>query len=129
MTRQRILEAATNSFQSLGYTRTTMQGIADAAGDAAVTLFRHFEAIRFPEMKIALVQRTLSMIELLERYFQEQIDAGTLRTINPQVTVQSLMSMLFGYAIGMHPSGGLLSVEIPIETIKNEFAPIFLANS
>ncbi len=40
--RQRILDAAAESFQSLGYARTTTQGIADKAGVAEVTLFRHF---------------------------------------------------------------------------------------
>lgn len=183
--RQRILEAATDSFQSLGYARTTTQGIADKAGVAEVTLFRHFgdkqklfqavaqqigggvdfkmieaqlsgdleadlriisqqalrffitqrdairmlmfEAIHFPEMRVALAQNPRGMIELLERYFQKQIDAGKLQTINPQVTAHALMSMLFGYAIGMHPVSDLLPAEIPIETITNEFVRIFLA--
>lgn len=40
--RQRILEAAAQSFQTLGYARTTTQGIADKAAVAEVTLFRHF---------------------------------------------------------------------------------------
>ena len=41
-TRQRILDAAQESFQSLGYARTTTQKIAQKAGIAEVTLFRHF---------------------------------------------------------------------------------------
>ena len=41
-TRQRILEAAAESFQSLGYARTTTQALAKKAGVAEVTLFRHF---------------------------------------------------------------------------------------
>ena len=40
--RQRILEAAAESFQTLGYARTTTKGIADKAGVAEMTLFRHF---------------------------------------------------------------------------------------
>lgn len=40
--RQRILDAAAASFQTLGYARTTTQAIADKAGVAEVTLFRHF---------------------------------------------------------------------------------------
>lgn len=40
--RQRIIEAAVESFQTLGYARTTTQGIADKAGVAEVTIFRHF---------------------------------------------------------------------------------------
>ena len=41
-TRQRILEAAGEIFQTLGYARTTTQLIAAKAGVAEVTLFRHF---------------------------------------------------------------------------------------
>ena len=40
--RQRILDAAAESFQSLGYARTTTQAIAAKAGVAEVTLFRQF---------------------------------------------------------------------------------------
>ncbi|MCP4610142.1 MAG: TetR/AcrR family transcriptional regulator [Planctomycetes bacterium] len=183
--RQRILEAAAESFQTLGYARTTTQAIADKAAVAEVTIFRHFgdkqklfqavaqkigggvnfemleaqltydlatdlrlisqhtlrffiaqqdairmlmfESIHFPEMKKALAQNPRGMIELLERYFQTQIDAGQVQAVDPQVTAQSFMSMLFGYAIGMHPVKDLLPVEIPIETITDEFVCIFLA--
>ncbi len=183
--RQRILEAAAESFQTLGYARTTTQAIADKAAVAEVTIFRHFgdkqklfqavaqkigggvnfemleaqltydlatdlrlisqhtlrffiaqqdairmlmfESIHFPEMKKALAQNPRGMIELLERYFQTQIDAGQVQAVDPQVTAQSFMSMLFGYAIGMHPVKDLLPAEIPIETITDEFVRIFLA--
>ncbi|MBT3321117.1 MAG: TetR/AcrR family transcriptional regulator [Anaerolineae bacterium] len=40
--RQRILDAAAESFQLLGYDRTTTQAIAAKAGVAEVTLFRQF---------------------------------------------------------------------------------------
>jgi len=183
--RQRILEAAAESFQTLGYARTTTQGIADKAEVAEVTLFRHFgdkqklfqavfqqigggvnfemleaqftydlsadlhlisehtlrffisqqdairmlmfEAIHFPEMKAALAQNPSRMIELLERYFQKQIEAGRMREVDPQVTAQSFMSMIFGYAIGMHPVRDLLPAEIPVEEMTAEFVRIFFA--
>ena len=183
--RQRILEAAAESFQTLGYARTTTQAIASKAGVAEVTLFRHFgdkqklfqavapkigggvnferleaqliddlaadlrliieqslrffiaqqdairmlmfESIHFPEMKAALVQNSRSMIQLLERYLQKQIDAGKLQAVKPQVTAQSFLSMLFGYAIGIHPVRDLLPAEIPIEEMTDEFVRIFLA--
>jgi AcrR family transcriptional regulator len=183
--RQRILEAAAESFQSLGYARTTTQVIATKAGVAEVTLFRHFgdkqklfqavahqigggpnldkveaqltydletdlrfisqhtlrfflaqqdairmlmfESIHFPEMKAALAQNPRGMIELLERYFQKQIDAGNLQKVDPQVTAQSFLSMIFGYAIGMHPVRDLLPAEIPVAEITAEFVRIFLA--
>lgn len=41
--RQRILEAATHSFQTYGYARTTTQAIAEQAEVAEVTIFRHFK--------------------------------------------------------------------------------------
>jgi AcrR family transcriptional regulator len=183
--RQRILEAAAESFQTLGYARTTTQGIAAKAEVAEVTLFRHFgdkqklfqavfqqigggvnfemleaqltydlaadlrlisehtlrfflaqqdairmlmfESIHFPEMRTALAQNPSSMIELLERYFQKQIEAGKMREVDPQVTAQSFMSMIFGYAIGMHPIRELLPAEITVEKMTNEFVRIFLA--
>lgn len=183
--RQRILEAAAESFQSLGYARTTTKAIAMNAGVAEVTLFRHFgdkqklfqavaqqigggphldlveakltydletdlhfisqhilrfflaqkdairmlmfESIHFPEMKEALAQNPRGIIEMLDRYFQVQIDAGKLQKINPQVTAQSFMSMIFGYAVGMHPVKELLPVDIPIEAMTAEFVRIFLA--
>ena len=182
--RERILEAAAESFQSLGYARTTTQTIANNAGVAEVTIFRHFgdkqklfqaaakqigggpnfeilesqladdletdlrlicqhtlhfflaqqdairmlmfEAIHFPEMKAALAQNPIGMIELLDRYFHKQIDAGRLRVVNPQTTAQTFMSMIFGYAVGMHPVKELLPVDIPVEEMTAEFVRIFL---
>jgi TetR/AcrR family transcriptional regulator, mexJK operon transcriptional repressor len=41
-TRQRILDAATDNFRTLGYARTTTKAIAVQADVAEVTLFRHF---------------------------------------------------------------------------------------
>lgn len=184
-TRQRILEAAVESFQSRGYARSTTQAIAATAGVAEVTLFRHFgdkqklfqsvvqqigggvdfalleaqltnnletdlrlisqqalrffiaqqDAIRmlmfesgqFPEMKEALVQNPRGMIQLLDHYFQKQFKAGDLQGINPQASAQAFMSMIFGYAIGLHPVKALLSKEISVEKMTSEFVRIFLA--
>jgi len=183
--RQRILEAAAESFQTLGYARTTTQAIADKANVAEVTLFRHFgdkqtlfetviqqigggfgfefieaqlsgeletdltlisqhalhffiaqqdairmlmfESIHFPEMKTALAQNPHQMIELLERYFQKQVNAGNVQVNDPQVTAQSFMSMIFGYAIGMHPIKDLLPADLSVDTMSAEFVRIFLA--
>lgn len=183
--RQRILDAAVESFQSLGYARTTTQVIATKAGVAEVTLFRHFgdkqtlfqavfqqigggvnfdmiemqltgdlasdlrlitehtlrfflaqqdtirmlmfESMHFPEMKTALAQNPRAMIELLVRYFEKQRDEDKMQVVDSQVTAQAFMSMIFGYAIGMHPVSDLLPAEIPIENMSSEFVRIFLA--
>ncbi len=184
--RQRILEAAAESFQTLGYARTTTQVIADKAGVAEVTLFRQFgdkqklfqeaieqigggvnfemleaqlsydleadlslisqhalhffiaqqdairmlmfESVHFPEMKTALAQNPSGMIELLARYFEKQHDEGKVQVVNPQVTAQAFMSMIFGYAIGMQPVSDLLPAQISIEKMSAEFVRIFLAS-
>jgi AcrR family transcriptional regulator len=42
--RERILETAKITFRTLGYARTTTQAIAEQAGVAEVTLFRHFKS-------------------------------------------------------------------------------------
>ncbi len=183
--RQRILESAAESFQSMGYARTTTQAIATSAGVAEVTLFRQFgdkqklfqavvqqigggpnlelveakltydletdlrfishhilhfflaqkdairmlmfESIHFPEMKAALAQNPSGMIKLLVRYFEKQRDDGQVQVADPQVTAQAFMSMIFGYAIGMHPVGDLLPAEIPVDKMTAEFVRIFLA--
>ena len=183
--RQRILEAATESFQSLGYIRTTTQAIAAKAGVAEVTLFRQFgdkqtlfqavfqqigggvnfemleaqltgdlatdlslisqhslrffleqqdtirmlmfESVHFPEMKSALAQNPSGMIELLVRYFEKQRDEDKVQVVDSQITAQAFMSMIFGYAIGMHPVRDLLPAEISIENMSAEFVRIFLA--
>lgn len=183
--RQRILEAAAESFQTLGYVRTTTQAIADKAGVAEVTIFRHFgdkqklfqavfqqigggvnfemieaqltddlasdlhlisehalrffltqqdtirmlmfESVHFPEMKTALAQNPRGMIELLVGYFEKQRNADKVQVVDSQVTAQAFMSMIFGYAIGMHPVSDLLPAEIPIENMSAEFVRIFLA--
>jgi TetR/AcrR family transcriptional regulator, mexJK operon transcriptional repressor len=184
-TRQRILDAAAESFQSLGYARTTTQAIAAKAGVAEVTLFRQFgdkqklfreaieqigggvnfemleaqlsydlaadlslisqhslrfflaqqdairmlmfESVHFPEMKTALAQNPSGMIELLVRYFEKQRAEDKVQVVDSQVTAQAFMSMIFGYAIGMHPVSDLLPAEIPIENMSAEFVRIFLA--
>ncbi len=183
--RQRILEAAAESFQTLGYARTTTQAIAAKAGVAEVTLFRHFgdkqtlftsvtqqigggvnfeileaqlsgdleadltlisehalrffidqqdairmlmfESVHFPEMKSALAQNPSGMIELLVRYFEKQHNDGEVQVADPQVTAQAFMSMIFGYAIGMHPVRDLLPAEIPVDNMTAEFVRIVLA--
>jgi AcrR family transcriptional regulator len=183
--RQRILEAAAESFQTLGYARTTTQAIASKAGVAEVTLFRHFgdkqnlflavaqqigggpgldqleakltynlekdlrlisahilafflaqqdairmlmfESIHFPEMKSALAQNPRGAMQLLERYFQKQMEAGRLQQINPPATAQAFISMLFGYAVGLEPVQALLPTDISLEEMTAEFVRIFLA--
>ncbi len=86
-----------------------------------------FEVINFPEMKTALAQNPNSMILLLERYFKKQIKAGKMQPVDPQVTAKSFMSMIFGYAIGMHPVKEFLPAKIPVEEMTTEFVRIFLA--
>ncbi len=86
-----------------------------------------FESIHFPEMKAALAQNPRAMIELLVRYFEKQRDEGNVQIENSQVTAQALMSMIFGYAIGMHPVKGLLPSEVSIEVMMAESVRIFLA--
>ena len=86
-----------------------------------------FESVHFPEMRTALAQNPRGMIELLVRYFEKQRAEDKVQVVDPQVTAQAFMSMIFGYAIGMHPVSDLLPAEIPIEKMSAEFVRIFLA--
>ncbi len=77
-------------------------------------------------MKAALAQNPSGMIELLVRYFEKQRDAGKVQINDSQLTAQAFMSMIFGYAIGMHPISDLLPAEISVENMTTEFVRIFL---
>ena len=77
-------------------------------------------------MREALAQNPRGMIQLLDRYFQKQIEDGQLRSGNPQAAAQTLMSMLFGYAVGIEPVKELLPTEISIEEMIEAFVHIFL---
>jgi len=182
--RQRILEAAIRSFQTLGYARTTTQAIAARAGVAEVTIFRHFgnkqklfqavvqqiggaaglngietrltgdlttdlllicrrflpvliaqrktirmlmfESIHFPEIQEALAQNPRELCRILSSYFKQQIEYGRMQSLNPETMAQVFISMLFGYAIGLEPLNGLLSPEIPLKEMIEQFVHVFV---
>ena len=182
--RQRILEAAAHSFQTLGYARTTTQVIAAQANVAEVTIFRHFgnkqklfqavvqqisgaaglnrietqltgdlrtdllliyrhalpvliaqrttirmlmfESTHFPEIQEALAQNPHELCRMLSSYFQQQIEHGQMQSLNPETMAQVFTSMLFGYAIGLEPLNGLLSPEISLEEMIEQFVHIFV---
>lgn len=182
--RQRILDAAMESFQTLGYARTTTQIIAEKAEVAEVTIFRHFgnkqklfqtvvaqigsgaafdqveanlsgdllsdlrqlskqmltffqleretirmlmfESSHFPEMQEALAQNPRRQLELLMRYFQRQIEAGKLKSADPQALAQAFISMHFGYAVGLEPIKEILPLTISREETAEQFVNIFI---
>ena len=86
-----------------------------------------FESVHFPEMKTALAQNPSGMVELLVRYFEKQRAEEKVQVVDSQVTAQAFMSMIFGYAIGMHPVRDLLPAEVPVDDMTAEFVRIFLA--
>ncbi len=106
-TKEKLMEAARELFETNGYAATTTKQIAEKAGVSEVTLFRHFETKRnLFEMIIHGSLHPYKLEEYLEKEVQYDLDTD-LRIIakNMMRTYQSnvpLMRMVF--KDGMHDS-------------------------
>jgi len=183
-TRDQILKTAIKSFKTLGYARSTTQAIAEKAGVAEITLFRHFgdkdtlfqasvseiasdvpweiiekqlsgdlykdlffiaqnmlnffinqrkaicmlmfESGNFPEMKHTLAQNPKGAILFLNNYFQNHIDKEIIKTADPETLSQMLISMLFGFAMGIANVNDILKIESSLEETASDFVKIFI---
>jgi len=82
-----------------------------------------FEASHFPEVQVAVTKNPRELRQLLSRYFQQQIDRGLVRPLDPEIMAQSLFGTLFGYAVGLDEP---LSVDISLDEIAAQFVDIFV---
>ncbi|MDJ1180752.1 TetR/AcrR family transcriptional regulator [Roseofilum sp. BLCC_M91] len=87
-TRTRILEAAQHLFARKGYDGTTTRDLAQAAGVAEGTLFRHFSNKKAILLEIA----TQGWIDILTDLLTELSEMGSYRDI-PQVMRRRMMSL------------------------------------
>ncbi len=88
-TRSRILQAAQRLFASQGFDGTTTRDLAQAAGVAEGTLFRHF-----PNKKAILVEvATLGWVEILTDLLTELSEMGSYKAI-AQVMRRRMWNML-----------------------------------
>jgi AcrR family transcriptional regulator len=95
-TRQHILTKAARLFQIKGYARTTTQEIAEQAGIAEVTLFRHFG----------------NKAKLFQAVAQQLSGSAMMPRIEPQLTGDYYADLLI---IGQHVLPGLIAQR---ETIR-----------
>ena len=63
---------------------------------------------------------------MLSSYFQHQVERGQVQNLNPETIAQIFTSMLIGYAIGLEPIKGLLTPEISLEEMIEQFVHVFL---
>lgn len=87
-TRQRILQAAQHLFASRGYEGTTTRDLAQAAGVAEGTLFRHFENKKAILIEVA----TQGWVEILTDLLTELSEMGSYKAV-AQVMRRRMMRM------------------------------------
>jgi AcrR family transcriptional regulator len=87
-TRQRILQAAQHLFASRGYDGTTTRDLAQAAGVAEGTLFRHFENKKSILIEVA----THGWVEILTDLLTELSEMGSYKAV-AQVMRRRMMRM------------------------------------
>ncbi|MFX0560632.1 TetR/AcrR family transcriptional regulator [Tepidibacillus infernus] len=62
-----------------------------------------YEALFYPEIKQTMFQEVIQKkSKLLEKYFDQQREAGNLTDIEPRIATQALLGMLIGYVIWKH---------------------------
>lgn len=94
MTRQRLLDTALEVFVDRGYSSTTIDDIATAAGTTRVTFYAHFPSRK--DIMVALVHElneTLDRVESTERGSRaialvDAVEAGTADAIEPWIRAQ-----------------------------------------
>lgn len=59
------------------------------------------ESERVTEIKPMIAKSPFEQIKILALFFKDQIEKGKIRKINPFITAQSLIEMLFGLSIGL----------------------------
>jgi AcrR family transcriptional regulator len=84
------------------------------------------EAKEFPEVQDVVVKVPDKLRGMLTRYFQEKIDTGSLRKVNPEVMAQGFLGMFFSYGIARAILGSNIAPEVPQEDIITEFVDIFV---
>jgi AcrR family transcriptional regulator len=128
-TRARIGEAALDLFVSQGYTKTTVDQIADAAGVGRRTVFRHFptkEAILFDQLAVrreVAVQRLrerppsepplVSLHAVLRELCIEGYDRGLLDQIRTVLATEPRLA-------GEQVAGGTRAFELNVATTLRE---------
>jgi len=63
---------------------------------------------------------------VLTRYFQQKIDAGSLRDMNPEVMAQGFLGMFFSYGIVREMLDSSIAPDIPQDDLIAQFVDIFI---
>jgi AcrR family transcriptional regulator len=84
------------------------------------------EAGELPEVREVVVQIPDQLRQVLTTYFQEKINQGELRPMNPEVMAQGFLGMFFSYAIARQMLDSQIAPGIPPEDLVTHFVDIFI---
>jgi len=85
-----------------------------------------FESIRNPKLRNVLNEGPMKNVQFLSRYFSRLISEGILGYGDPQVYTDSLISLVFGYAIGLIPLRDEKQIDESLDYLDKMITGVFL---
>jgi AcrR family transcriptional regulator len=84
------------------------------------------EATHFPEVQSVMVENPRQLRLTMARYFQQQIERGWVRALDPEALAQAFIGMLFSYTIGRGMLGDEIAPALSVEDLVVQFVDIFI---
>jgi AcrR family transcriptional regulator len=114
--RRQLIDVALETFASSGFTATTMEDIATAAGVTKPLLYQHFASKRALYLELiddvtARLVQALADAALGETAFRRQVEAGMLAYFRFTIENQSAMRMLYDAPPDEELARGLRSIQ------------------
>lgn len=66
------------------------------------------------------------LLELMERYLQERIDAGTMRQVDSRIVVRAMAGSFLMFILLSQPGHDELGIDVPGETLVDELVEFYL---
>jgi len=85
-----------------------------------------FESIRNPQLRNVLNEGPMNNVQFLSRYFSHLISEGILGDGDPQVYTDSLISIVFGYAIGLISLRDEKQIDESLDHLDKMITEVFL---
>jgi AcrR family transcriptional regulator len=84
------------------------------------------EAKELPEVREVVVQVPDQLRLMIANYFEEKMDQGLVREINPELMAQGFLGMFFSYGIAREMLGSQIAPGVPQEALIAQFVDIFV---
>jgi AcrR family transcriptional regulator len=87
------------------------------------------EARELPEVRETVVQIPDQLRGVLTGYFQDQMAAGNVKQMHPELMAQAFLGMFFSYGIAREMLESEIAPEIPDEAMIAQFVDLFVRGS